>query len=89
MNYILIDRFNGEINLLLKEDGSGKPEEFNTLEAAEEALVNCHNGIIVPLINIIPFLRDLKSYIHEMEETGALSKILTDNLKLRVDFILG
>jgi len=50
MEYMLIDNFNGNINIVYQEDGSGDPLIFDSLEEAQEALEEyCQNGIIVPL----------------------------------------
>lgn len=50
MNYILIDNFNGTINIICKDDDSGEPLVFESLTDAQKQLSEqCQNGIIVPL----------------------------------------
>lgn len=58
MNYILIDDFNGSINILCKDDGSGEPEVFDSLPEAKKALPECQSGIIVPLGDAISMLEE-------------------------------
>ena len=55
MQYIQIDNFNGSINIITKDDGSGEPLIFDSLIEAEDTLnENCQNGQIIPLeVNII------------------------------------
>lgn len=58
MSYIQIDNFNGSINIICNDDGSGAPLIFETLEEAEVTLAeNCQDGIIVPLTDSIDLLR--------------------------------
>jgi len=58
MSYIQIDNFNGSINIICNDDGSGEPLIFETLEEAEATLAeNCQDGIIVPLADSIDLLR--------------------------------
>ncbi len=65
MNYLQIDDFNGSINIICKDDGSGEPLIFESLQDAETTLKeNCQDGIIVPLadcINILKRINDLFS----------------------------
>ena len=47
MDYIQIDNFNGSINIICKDDGSGEPLIFETLEDAVSTLEeNCQDGIV-------------------------------------------
>lgn len=72
MNYIQIDNFYESINIVCKDDGSGEPLIFESLEEAENTLnENCQDGIIVPLINCI----DLIKRINDLFNSG---KILLD-----------
>jgi hypothetical protein len=60
MQYIQIDNFNGSINIITKEDGSGEPLIFDSLIEAEDTLnENCQNGQIIPLeVNIIEVIKN-------------------------------
>lgn len=50
MEFILIDNFNGNINIVSNDDGSGEPMTFSSYKEAEEQKDElCQNGIIVPL----------------------------------------
>lgn len=50
MSYIQIDKFGGNINIVCKNDDSGEPLLFDTLQEAEDTLNdNCQDGIIVDL----------------------------------------
>ena len=62
MSYIQIDNFNGSLNIICKDDGSGEPLIFESLEEAEMSLEgNCQDGIIVPLMNSLDLLRRMNS----------------------------
>ena len=60
MQYIQLDNFNGNINIICKEDGSGDPLIFENLEKAQNTLTeNCQNGQIIPLgIDIIEIINN-------------------------------
>lgn len=61
MQYIQIDNFNGNINIITKEDESGEVKIFDSLKEAEETLSeNCQNGFVVPLgIDVMEVILDL------------------------------
>lgn len=69
MNYLQIDDFNGSINIICKDDGSGEPLIFDSLQEAETTLKeNCQDGIVVPLSNFI----DLLKRINRLFDSGRL-----------------
>ena len=50
MSYIQIDKFGGNINIVCKNDDSGEPLLFDTIQEAKDTLNdNCQDGIIVDL----------------------------------------
>lgn len=58
MQYVQLDNFNGNINLVCKDDGSGEVLVFDNLKEAEDTLEgNCQDGIVVPLTDIVKLLR--------------------------------
>jgi hypothetical protein len=58
MEYIQIDNFNGSINIIYKDDGSGEPLIFESRKEAETTLEeNCQDGIIVPLSDSFKLLK--------------------------------
>ena len=60
MTYIQIDNFNGSINIICKDDGSGEPLIFDSLEESVLTLEeNCQDGIIVPLVDSLDLLRKI------------------------------
>ena len=62
MSYILLDDFNGSLNIVCNDDGSGEPLIFEALKEAEEALAeNCQDGIIVPFEDTIILLRRINT----------------------------
>ena len=64
MNYILIDNFNDNINIICKDDGSGETLIFDSFEKANEELEEqCQNGIVVPLTDIISILKRCSAFI--------------------------
>lgn len=63
MEYLQIDNFNGYTNIVCKDDGSGEPLIFESLQDAESTLEeNCQDGIIVPLINTVGLLKRINSF---------------------------
>ncbi len=69
MEYIQIDNFNGNINIICKEDGSGEPLIFDNIKDAETTLEeNCQDGIVVPLADNIKLLRR----INDLFESGKI-----------------
>lgn len=63
MQYILLDNFNGSINVVCKDDGSGESLVFDTLKEAEDCLEEyCQDGQIIPLdVDIIEIIKDRNS----------------------------
>lgn len=60
MNYLQLDNFNGTLNIIYKNDGSGEPLIFKTLTDAEDTLEeNCQSGIIVPLKDSIELFKKI------------------------------
>jgi len=61
MSFILIGDFNGNINIICKDDGSGEPIIFTNLHDAEILLEEyCQDGTIVPLGNTISVIKRVK-----------------------------
>jgi len=82
MEYIQIDNFNGNINIITKDDGSGETLIFDTLKEAENTLEeNCQNGIIIPLdTDIINLLKNCKEYVSSAVDEGFVDDQLTKEL---------
>jgi hypothetical protein len=69
MSFILIDDFNGNVNIICKDDGSGEPLILKNLKDAETILTEyCQNGIIVSLSDTIAVVKRVK----EMLDSGKL-----------------
>ncbi len=63
MEYLQIDNFNGSINIICKDDGSGEPLIFESFQEAESTLYeNCQDGIIVPIIGVFDLLKRINSF---------------------------
>ncbi len=83
MSYLQIDNFNGSINIICKDDGSGEPLIFASLEDAENSLQkNCQDGIIVPFADCV----DLLKRINSLFDSGKLI-IEEETAEDRKDFI--
>ena len=82
MEYILLDNFNGNINVICKDDGSGEPLIYKSLDEAKESLdFYCQNGQIVPLdIDIIQMLRNCEEFISIASNEGFVDDELTTEL---------
>lgn len=82
MQYIQIDQFGGNLNIICKDDGSGETLIFDSLKEAEDTLdENCQDGIIVPLgTNIIQLLRNCEEFISMAVDGGFEDKELTSDL---------
>lgn len=87
MKYIQIDNFNGDINIICKDDGSGEPQIFNTLKEAENTVdENCQDGQVIPLgVDVIKLLRECEEFISTVADGGFEDKELTAAL----DDVLG
>lgn len=83
MEYIVIEYFNGTPSLVCTEDGV---TIFNNLQLAKVESANCQNGIIVPLIDMLPLLEESRrimssltysdTYYGEDEVVEQINKIL-------------
>lgn len=82
MKYVQLDNFNGNINLICEDDGSGEVKIFDTLEEAEDTLEeNCQDGMVVPLnTNIIQLLRNCEEFVSTAVDEGFEDKELTAEL---------
>lgn len=82
MQYILIDNFNGNINIVLKDDGSGETLIFDNLKDAEEACDEyCQNGQVIPLgVDIIKVFEDCEEFISMAVDEGFVDDELTKTL---------
>lgn len=82
MEYIQLDNFNGNLNIISKDDGSGEPLIFDSLKEAEESLEeNCQDGMIIPLYtDIIQLLRNCEEFISTAVDEGFEDKELTAEL---------
>ena len=84
MKYILLDNFNGSINVILDE--IGEPLVFNNVIQAQQSLKEeCQNGQIIPLgIDIIDLLhecRDIISKIYLVPMSVRLLEKVDEKLK--------
>ena len=76
MNYLQLDNFNGAINIICRDDDSGEPLVFESLQNAQSTLKeNCQNGIVIPLIDSI----DLFKRINNLFNSG---KILIEEVTI-------
>lgn len=89
MNYILIDNFNNNINIICKDDGSGEPLIIESLDKAKEQLAEqCQNGIIVPLTDIVSILERCSTFIFTVKYEEGVDHINEDNLEGSINEIL-
>lgn len=92
MNYIQLDNFNGSLNIICKDDGSGETLVFDTLKEAQDTLEeNCQDGVIMPLgVNIIAVISELANFRSDiLTEEGEDNFDDTEYLNNLVDNILG
>lgn len=90
MEYILIDNFNNTINIVCKDDGSGEPLVFDSLEEAQTDLDEyCQNGIIIPLnTNVIELLGHCKNFISDILDIEGKENFDVDWLTKELDEVL-
>lgn len=83
MQYILLDNFNGNLNIACKDDGSGEPLIFDNLKEAQEQLEEiCQDGQIIPLdTDIIQVIKDCEEFISMAVDEGIEDPELTKDLK--------
>ena len=64
MNYILLDLFGGEVNVVKHNDESGETLILDTLAEAKDAKKEfCQDGIIVPLGDFMTVLEECSGFI--------------------------
>ena len=82
MRYIQLDNFNGNLNIICEDNGSGEPLIFDSLKEAENTLnENCQNGQVIPLdINIIQLLRNCEEFVSSSADEGFYDKQLCEEL---------
>ncbi len=82
MQYIQLDNFNGNINIICKDDGSGEPLIFDSLKEAQDTLEeNCQDGQIIPLgIDLIQLFKHCEEFISNTSDEGFKDKELTEEL---------
>ncbi len=82
MEYIQIDDFNGNLNIICKNDGSGDPLIFETLKEAQDTLEdNCQNGYIVPLsIDIIYLIKELVNAVDDKTKIVHIGDLIANVL---------
>lgn len=87
MQYIQIDNFNGNINIICKDDGSGDILVFDSLQEANDSLEeNCQDGQVIPLgIDIMDLFSDCKEYVSTAVDEGFVDNELTSNLNRVLD----
>jgi hypothetical protein len=82
MQYIQLDNFNGNLNIICKDDGSGDILIFDTLKEAEDTLEeNCQDSVIIPLdTNIINLCKLMSDYMSMATDEGIEDPELTKDL---------
>jgi len=89
MEYILIDNFNGTINIVCKDDGSGEPLILTSLkEAMEQKEEQCQNGIIVPLADTVSVLIQCSGFVDAMRFQEG-EEVDEANLEAQLNFLIG
>jgi hypothetical protein len=90
MEYILLDNFNGTLNIISKDDGSGEPLIFTSLLEAADALdEQCQNGVIIPLdTNIIKLLGECENFISTILDEEGKENFDIDYLTKQLDEVL-
>lgn len=88
MKYIQIDNFNGNINIICKDDGSGEPLIFESLKEAETTLEeNCQNGQIVPLgVDLIYLVKELNDSNKDGLSKGHIGDLIANVLDEDLEF---
>lgn len=67
MHFIIIDNFNGSINILTNEEG--EVVQFNSAKEAQEySNTEAQNGIVVPLTTILQLLKNTSEDIEGVNE---------------------
>lgn len=63
MKFILLDNFNGDLNIITIKD-SGESLVFDSYEEAKEAMSEeCQNGIVVPLGDFMSAIKDSSDFV--------------------------
>lgn len=83
MQYVIIENFNGNINLVTNEEG--QTTVFDTLGTANEAAEDCQNGIVVPLAKeLMQILTDCWRFIGTTARYELGGDCLDDDLEAQL-----
>ena len=82
MEYILLDNFNGNINVVSNEDGSGELMIIDNLKEAEEKLTDyCQDGQIIPLgIDMIYLIKELVNAVDDKTKIVHIGDLIANVL---------
>ena len=82
MEYILLDNFNGNINVVSNEDGSGELMIIDNLKEAEENLTDyCQDGQIIPLgIDMIYLIKELVNAVDDKTKIVHIGDLIANVL---------
>jgi hypothetical protein len=88
MEYILLDNFNGNINVVSNEDGSGELMIIDNLKEAEEKLPDyCQDGQIIPLgIDMIYLIKELVNAVDDKTKIIHIGDLVTNVLDKDLQF---
>lgn len=82
MEYIQIDNFNGTINIVCKDNGSGEPLIFDNLDEAQNTLEeNCQDGQIIPLnVDLIYLIKEMYEACDDKRKLVHIGDLIGDIL---------
>ena len=88
MEYILLDNFNGNINVVSNEDGSGELMIIDNLKEAEEKLTDyCQDGQIIPLgIDMIYLIKELVNAVDDKTKIVHIGDLVANVLDEDLQF---
>lgn len=88
MEYILLDNFNGNINVVSNEDGSGELMIIDNLREAEEKLTDyCQDGQIIPLgIDMIYLIKELVNAVDDKTKIVHIGDLVANVLDKDLQF---
>lgn len=88
MEYILLDNFNGNINVVSNEDGSGELMIIDNLKEAEENLTDyCQDGQIIPLgIDMIYLIKELVNAVDDKTKIVHIGDLVANVLDEDLQF---
>ena len=88
MKYVIIDNFNGDLNIICKNDDSGEVFVANSIEEANLELEDTQNGQIIPLnVDIMYLVREMYEALRDNTSVVHIGDLISNVLGIKATFL--